>query len=118
MRGSQPTRLWGDDQLAVLWLVRGRDELALSSDGVWAKRARHGEELEWRELAQVQAIPARRDGTSVLVQLFLRDGRARSLGPFARAEAARWLAACRSAADEHGQVTLPLQDAEGFALSV
>lgn len=116
-REGTPTRLYGDDELAVLWLVRGRAELALSSEGVWARSGRQGEELEWKELAQVQGVPATRAGTTVLVQLFLDDGRARSIGPFARAEAARWLAACRQAAVEHGERALPLDGADGFALA-
>lgn len=111
------TRLHAEGDLRVLWLTAGRSELALSVQGVWLRRGRRESELRWEEIQQVQAVaaPGLRRG-SVRVEVFTPDGSVHALGPFGRAPAERWIAACAQAATEAGQAPLPLEGATGFAL--
>ena len=111
------TRLYGDDELRVLWLTRGREELAVSSLGLWFRSGRRTAELVWTEVDQLQVEPVgRRAEGFVFVEVFPGGGKPCSVGPFAAPEATRWLRACREAAQEHGERTLDLDGAEGFAL--
>lgn len=111
------TRLHAEGDLRVLWLTAGRSELALSVQGLWLRRGRRQAELRWDEMQQVQAVPASgpRRG-SVRIEVFDTDGDVHVLGPFARAQAERWLSACVEAATEAGRQPLALEGATGFAI--
>jgi len=107
-------RLYGDDELQVLWLTRGRHELALSSDGIWLRRGRHNVEFTWAELNQVQGVDVHRAGR-IRIEVFDQHGHSYGVGPFPGAQAQRWLLACLQAAVAAGQHPLRLDGAEGFA---
>lgn len=112
------TQLRAEGDLRVLWLTAGRSELALSVEGVWLRRGRTEAELPWAVIQQLQAVsvngPSRR--RKVRIELFRRDQGFQTLGPFDRAPAERWVQAAADAAREHGEQTLPLEGALGFAL--
>lgn len=116
---SRQTRLYAEPDVRVLWLTAGRSELALSVQGLWLHHGRREAELEWHELQQVQVVPAGALSRQreVRVEVFARDGRVHSLGPFARGPAERWIQACAEAATERGEEPLPLEGAIGFALA-
>lgn len=117
---TRGTQLRAEGDLRVLWLTAGRSELALSVEGVWLRRGRTEAELAWAAIQQLQAVavtgPSRQ--RKVRIELFRRDSGFFALGPFERAPAERWVQAAAEAAREHGEKTLPLEGAIGFALQV
>lgn len=111
------TRLYGDNELRVLWLTRGREELAVSSGGLYFRSGRRRSELTWDEVAQLQLSPVgRRAQGSALIEVFPRSGRPCAIGPFAGPEAERWLQTCREAAQAAPAPTVDLDGAVGFAV--
>ena len=124
MFSREPARLFGDDELRVLWLVRGRQELALSSDGIWLRSGRLGLDLTWDEVEQVQGVPLGRkeNGAAMRIEVFRapvndrKVGPVHTIGPFPGPESQRWLRACAEAALDAGRSPVPLEGASGFAL--
>lgn len=114
------TQLRAEGDLRVLWLTAGRSELALSVEGIWLRRGLLEAELPWDVIQQLQAVavngPSRQ--RKVRIELFQRDDGFQTLGPFDRAPAERWVQAAADAAREHGEQTMPLEGAMGFALQV
>lgn len=120
MSSDRGARLYGDDELRVLWLSSGRREAALSADGVWLRTRRRTAELQWAELDQVQCtpvglLPSR--SAQARLDVFTVDGSVYAVGPFPRPLAERWVRACAHAASEHGERVLSLEGAAGFALA-
>jgi hypothetical protein len=114
---ARDAKLYGDDELRVLWLTRGKQELALSVEGLWLRTGRRSAELVWDELDQIQATRVGQPWMAprVRVEVFRTDGSAYTVGPFPSAAAERWLRACAQAAAEHGETLLPVADGIGFA---
>lgn len=117
-RRSRVARLYGDDDLRVLWLTLGRQELALSVEGIWVRGGRRAVELAWSEVDQIQATPVggRVMSSRVRVEVFTVEGPIHTAGPFPTPAAERWLRACAQAATEHGERLVPLDGAMGFAV--
>jgi hypothetical protein len=117
---TRGTQLRAEGDLRVLWLTAGRSELALSVEGVWLRRGRAEAELPWAAIQQLQAVAVSGPGRQrkVRIELFRRDGTFQALGPYDRAPAERWIQAAAEAAREHGEATLPLEGALGFALNL
>lgn len=111
-------RLYGDDELRVLWLTMRRQELALSVDGVWLRSGRRTADLAWEDIEQIQmsAVGARWLAPRVRIEIFSRDGRTHTVGPFPSAAAERWMRACAQAATEHGELLTAVSGGDGFAL--
>jgi len=110
-------RLTVDEELRVLWLTQGSQELALSDDGVWLRSGRRAVDLEWQEIEQLQAVAIRgiRSGNRRRIEIFVRDGHVHVVGPFPSTDAERWVKACARSAADGGRRALPLEGAEGFA---
>lgn len=107
-------RLSLDEELGVLWLARGLQELALSDGGLWLHSGRHEAELTWDEVDQVQLSPSR--GDEARVEVFVADGAVSVVGPFPLAEGEHWVKAAAGRALKAGRRTLPLDGAVGFAI--
>jgi hypothetical protein len=107
-------RLYRDDELEVLWLVAGRHELALSSEGVWVRAGRRSADLPWSQLEQVQQSGLRRERCRI--ELFAVGGASYALGPFPSRFAEQWLRAAGDAAHRAGRGPLPIEGGVGFAL--
>jgi len=108
------SRLSLDEELGVLWLARGTQELALSDAGLWLHSGRHETELTWDEIDQVQLSPAR--GDEARVEVFVTDGAVSVVGPFPVAEGEHWVKAAATRASQAGRRALPLDGAVGFAV--
>jgi hypothetical protein len=110
------TRLYAETDLAVLWLVRGRCELALSSDGIWLRQGSRRAELVWDEIEQVQVVHRAGDGPHQdRVEVFPVDGGCHVVGPFARRATVQWVRAAAAVTPSEREL-LPLDGAVGFAL--
>lgn len=115
LRGNK-AQLSHDDELQVLWLQDGSQELALSADGVWLRSGRKSLELTWAEIEQVQATSSvgglRRERQRI--EVFVHDGHVHVIGPFPSQMAEQWVEAAADAAA--GEVDVArLQGASGFA---
>jgi hypothetical protein len=109
-------QLRGDPELRVLWLSDGRQELALSAEGIWLRTGRREADLPWDDIDQVQLQPIGRRGRTAKVEVFRGDGTAYAVGPYPAPVAERWVRACVQAAREAGQGPLPLDGGFGCAL--
>jgi hypothetical protein len=107
------TRLYADAESRVLWLSRGRAELALSRDGVWLRGRRGEADVVWDHLDQIQVVAAGLGRSHIDV---FTGSAVHRVGAFPERDASAWVAACAAAAEDAGYTYLTLRGAEGFAM--
>lgn len=116
MLGKPTAQLYRDEVLDVLWLMSGRQEIALSAAGIYARSGRRRADLPWSAIDQLQLTrPHTRGWCSVAI--FRSDGRRVVVGPFPPMEAERWLRAAGSTVAERGLAPKALNGAPGFRIA-